>query len=103
VIGVSLRNILVCDLKFPKFSASVFVCGMPLLLFLIGFQSFISIVGFMGTIMGTIDGIAIILMYQKSKKNSDREPEYKLKVPTFLFYVLILIFIIGAGSQILYN
>lgn len=103
IIGVCLRNTLVYDLKFPKLLASLFVCATPTLLFLAGFQNFISIIGFIGTILGVVDGVAIVLIFQRAKKNFTREPEYSLKVPSFLIFFLILIFIIGAVTQILYN
>jgi len=102
LMGLSLRNTLVYDLKFSKVIASVITCGLPIILFLVGFQSFITTVGFMGTILGTIDGIIIVLMYKKAKKIYDREPEYSLKIPSFLIYVLVLIFILGAAAQVLY-
>ncbi len=102
LIGLSLRNTLVYDLKFSKVLASVITCGLPIILFLVGFQSFIGTIGFIGTILGTINGIIIVLMYKKAKKIYDREPEYSLKIPPFLIYLLVLIFILGAVAQVLY-
>jgi amino acid permease len=102
IIGLSLRNTLIYDLKLPKILASFITCGLPIILFLAGLQSFIGTIGFMGTILGAVDGIIIILMYKKAKKFYDREPEYSLKVPGFLIYLLVLVFILGAIAQILY-
>ncbi|MFH1401918.1 MAG: aromatic amino acid transport family protein [Parcubacteria group bacterium] len=102
LIGLSLRNTLIYDLKFSKILAPVITCGFPIILFLAGFQNFIGTIGFMGTILGTINGIMIVLMYRKAKKIYDREPEYSLKVPSFLIYVLVLVFILGAIAQGLY-
>ncbi len=102
LIGLSLRNSLVYDLKFSKAMASVITCGLPTILFLVGFQNFIGTISFMGTILGTIDGVIIVLMYQKAKKIYDREPEYSLKIPSFLIYLLVLLFILGAVAQVLY-
>jgi tyrosine-specific transport protein len=102
IIGLSLRNTLIYDLKLSKFLASSITCGLPIILFLAGLQSFIGTIGFMGTILGAVDGIIIVLMYKKAKKFSDREPEYSLKVPDFLIYFLVLVFILGAIAQISY-
>ena len=102
LIGLSLKNTLVYDLKLSKGLASVITCFLPIILFLVGFQSFIGTIGFMGAVLGTIDGIMIVLMYKKAKKIYDREPEYSLKIPSFLIYLLILVFILGALSQVLY-
>jgi len=102
LIGLSLRNTLTYDLKLSRWLASVVTCGLPMILFLVGFKSFIGTVGFMGTILGTIDGIIIILMYKKAKNIYDKEPEYNLKIPSFLMCALGLIFILGALTQVIY-
>jgi tyrosine-specific transport protein len=67
-----------------------------------GFREFIGIIGFVGAVLGVIDGVAILLMFKKAKKLSDREPEYSLKVPSLLIYLLMLIFIFGAVVQIFF-
>jgi len=102
VIALYFRNALIYDYKFPKILAAIFSSGLPLILFLIGFRSFIEIIGFVGTIIGVIDGIVIVLIFRKIKKLGDREPEYSLKIPSFLIYFLIGIFILGAVAQISY-
>lgn len=102
VIALNLRNVLIYDFKTPKRIAASFTCGIPLFLFLIGFQSFIGTIGFIGTLIGVLEGIAIILIFKKTKKLGDREPEYSLKVPSVLLYGLMAIFILGAISQIYY-
>ncbi len=99
VLGLYLRNTLIYDLKLSKNLAAPLTCGLPLLLFLLGFRSFIGILGFVGTIVGVIEGITIILIFRKAKTRGDREPEYSLKVSSLLLYCLIAIIIFGAASQ----
>jgi len=91
-IGLTLRKVFNYDLKINKKIASAIVCFTPLVLFLIGFKSFISVISFVGGITIGIDGILIILMYQKIKQK---------KVPLFT-YPLILIFVLGIIYQIIY-
>lgn len=102
VIALYLKNTFIYDFKLNKTLASLISCGLPLFLFLIGFRSFIEVIGFVGTIIGVIEGMIIILLFKKAKKMGDREPEYSLKVPSFLIYFLMLILIMGAVSQIFY-
>jgi tyrosine-specific transport protein len=102
VLGLYLRNTFIYDLKFPKILSTITACGLPLFLFLIGFRSFITTIGFVGTIVGVIEGIIIILLFKKAKTLGDREPEYSLKIPPILLYFLIAIFVFGAISQIAY-
>jgi len=101
VLGLYLRNTLIYDYKFQKFSAFLFAWGMPLILFLIGFRQFIKVIGFVGTFIGLIEGIIIILIFKKAKFLGDRKPEYSLEVSSFLLYTLITIFILGAISYFL--
>jgi tyrosine-specific transport protein len=97
-----LKNALIHDYYFPEIPASFISSFLPLFLFLTGFRSFIGVIGFVGTILGMIEGIVILLIFKKIKKLGDREPEYSLKIPSFLIYFLIIILILGAVSQLFY-
>jgi len=99
VLALYLKNTLVCDLKFPKTPAFLIACGSPLILFLLGFRSFIDTIGFVGTVVGAVEGVIIILMFKKAKKMGDRQPEYSLKIPSMLLYFLMTVFILGAVFQ----
>lgn len=101
VLALYLRNSLIYDLKFSKTISLLISCGAPLVLFLFGFRSFIQTIGFVGTLIGVIEGIIIILIFKKAKSLGNREPEYSLKIPSFLLYCLIFVFILGAISQII--
>jgi len=68
----------------------------------LGLRQFIPIIGFLGVVLGAINGTAIVLMYKKAKKFGNREPEYSLKIPGLIPYVLIGIFILGLIYQIIY-
>lgn len=102
VIGLYLKNTLSYDYRFPKFWASVVTCCLPLALFLIGFRRFIETIGFVGTLIGVIEGIVIILIFKKAKSLGDRQPEYSLGIPNLLLYFLVVVFILGAISQVVY-
>lgn len=102
ILGNYLKNTLFYDYKIPRWISASFACGIPLILFLIGLRSFIGIIGFVGTLIGSVEGIVIILIFKNIKKLGNREPEYSLKVPSFLLYFVTTIFILGAISQIYY-
>lgn len=101
VLGLHLKNTFIYDLKISNSVATLITCGLPLVLFLAGFRSFIGTLGFVGTIVGVIEGVIIILIFRKAKKLGDRKPEYSLKIPSLLLYCLIVILILGAVSQFL--
>ena len=67
-LGLTLKKVLNYDLKIPKKLAWFIACFVPLSLFLLGFNNFISVISFVGGIMLSIDGILVCLMYQKLKK-----------------------------------
>lgn len=101
VLGLHLKNTFICDLNLPNKLSTVIACGLPLLLFLIGFRSFIGTLGFVGTLVGVIEGAVIVLMFKKAKTTGNRQPEYSLKITSPLLYFLIAILILGALSQFL--
>jgi len=102
IICLYFKNALIYDYHFPRSVAFLFSSGLPLTLFLVGFRNFIEVIGFVGTILGAIEGAVILLIFRKAKKNGTRMPEYNLKVPNFLMYLLAIIFIFGAISQLFY-
>jgi len=101
ILGNYFKNTLFYDYKIPRWISASIACGLPLILFLIGFRSFIETIGFVGTIIGVIEGVVIVLIFKNIKKLGDRKPEYSLKIPSILLYFLIAIFILGAVSQLL--
>jgi tyrosine-specific transport protein len=103
IIDLYFRNTLIYDYHFPKIYASFLAVFFPLFFFLIGFREFISVISFIGTILSMIEGIVILLIFNKVKRLGDREPEYSLKIPKILLYILGAIFILGAISQIFYH
>jgi amino acid permease len=103
IIDLYFRNTLIYDYHFPKIFSSFLATFLPLFFFLIGFRQFIPVISFIGTILAMIEGIVILLIFEKVKKLGDREPEYSLKIPKFLIYILGAIFILGAISQIFYH
>lgn len=90
-LGLTLKKVFWYDLKIGKNLAWIVTCFLPLILFLVGIKSFISVISFVGGIMLGIDGILILLMYKKIR------PERKV-----LAYPLILIFLLGIIYEIIY-
>lgn len=90
ISGLTLKKVLVYDLKIKNSLAFIIVCSVPLILFLLGFNSFIHLVSFIGGFILGINGIFILLMYKKiGGKN-------------IVIYPLFLIFALGIVYQIWY-
>lgn len=127
-LGYVLREVWFRDYKLPKTAALSLACLPPLALFLLGAKNFISVLGITGALTGGLTGILIILLHQKAsrpagrhnqqanlgrqdrlpvfgpddggqtKKISQREPAYHLKIPTAIYWLLGIIFFLGMLS-----
>jgi hypothetical protein len=63
--GLLIKEMLMYDVRLSSRWAWIIVCAVPLVLFLLGLNSFISLVSFVGGFLLPIDGILILLMYLK--------------------------------------
>lgn len=88
--GIVLKKTLMFDLGVKHWQAFVMTTFTPMILFLMGFKSFISIVSFIGGVLLGVEGILILLMYKKigGKK--------------IVIYPLLLIFVLGIAYEIFY-
>lgn len=98
VIGNYLKNSLRHDFNFTYVPAALVALGVPLVLFLLGFREFIAVVGVVGGVMGAVEGILVILMFRKAKIMGDRKPEYEMRVPSLLLFLIAVILIAGAAA-----
>jgi amino acid permease len=89
--GIVLKKVLMYDLKIKHWQAFVITCFTPMILFLLGFKSFIPIISLTGGVLLGIDGILILLMYKKiGGKN-------------IIIYPLSLVFLLGLIYEIIYS
>ncbi len=101
-IGLTLKKILWYDLKLNKDLAWALACFVPLILFIIGLNNFITVISLAGGVFLAIDAILITLVYLKAKTRGELKPAFSLNLPRFLIYALILFFILGIIYEIIY-
>lgn len=88
--GLTLKKVLVFDMKIKERQALIITCFTPLVLFLLGMKSFIPLLSFTGGVLLGITGILILLMYKKiGGKN-------------IIIYPLSLVFLLGVIYEIIY-
>lgn len=102
VLGLYLKKMFWYDYKLNRHLAWFLVCIIPLILFVFGLRSFITVIGIVGSFSIGFSGIIIGLLYKRAKTKGDREPEYSLKVPELVRYILMGIFTLGIVYQIIY-
>jgi len=92
VLGIYLRDCLICDLGIKRFLATVFVIVVPLLALVLGVKAFVPLMAFIGIVFGAFEDVILILVFKKSKIKGDRNPEYKISLPNPILYLLCLMF-----------
>ncbi len=98
MLGLALKWMFRYDYHLSKFNSWVLTCLPPLVLFLIGINSFIGVIGMTGAIAGGLEGIMILMMVKKAKKQKTR-PAYSLQLPLVLEVALMLLFSAGIACQ----
>lgn len=102
-LGLVLKEIFIFDYKFSKNLSWFIVAFVPFVIFLLGLTNFIKVIGLVGSIVGGVDGIMILLMHKKAKKLGDRKPEFSINIPHFVYYLLFLVFGLGISYEIWFS
>lgn len=103
-LGLGLQKMFHLDYVIPKNWAFVLVLFLPLAAYLAGLRNFIIIIGFVGAVLGGLEGVMIMLTYRASRrlKKPERQPEMSLNLPSFVPWILISLFALGIIYQIYY-
>lgn len=101
VIARDVKKSLEHDLNFTPIISGTMIVGLPLILYFLGFQNFIKLVDYVGSIFIGLEGILIILIWQKISKT---EAEHKIfnKINPWLIYLLLLVFAGGILYKLVY-
>jgi len=102
VVATNLRRVFRQDYKINKFLAWALVCFVPLILYWLGINDFIYVIGLVGALAVGAEGIMTILIYWRAKKLGLRQPEYSLKISRLVLGGLTLIFLLGVVYQLIY-
>jgi len=102
VLGNYLKNSLRHDFAVPTGLAIVLTALIPLVPFVIGIREFIGVIGIVGVYIGVVEGLLIIRMFQKARTTGDRKPEYEIRAPSLLLFLLAAILIGGAVAELLF-
>ncbi len=99
-ISMAMRDIYRFDLNYSALKSWFLACFIPLILFLVIYlfdlASFVQIMGVGGAVTGSLTGILILLMVRKARKIGKRKPEYKVRLPPWVIWLLILFLIAGS-------
>ncbi len=88
--GLLLKKVFVYDVNMKEGAAWFLTCATPLALFFLGLNSFIDLISFIGGVLLSLDGILILLMYQKIGGRK------------IVIYPLMLVFVLGIIYELIY-
>lgn len=99
-IALAIKEMYKYDYKLSEKTSWALTITVPIILILLGVQSFAKTVGTTGAIAGGLEGILIVLMFWQAKKKGDRKPEYSLSKNYIIGGILILVLLTGALLQV---
>ncbi|OHA71981.1 MAG: hypothetical protein A3A27_03015 [Candidatus Wildermuthbacteria bacterium RIFCSPLOWO2_01_FULL_47_18] len=102
VIANYMKNALRHDFGVPTPLAIIITIGIPLFLFLVGFQNFISVIGIVGIVTGAAEGLLMIAILKKAKEKGQRKPEFSVPFSRPLIYFISFILLGGALADLFF-
>lgn len=88
-LGLALEEMYEYDYKIQKKFAFILTIAIPYIIILLGVRSFVNILGLVGAVGGGSAAILIVLMFLRSKKKGDRNPEYSINKNKLLSGIVI--------------
>jgi tyrosine-specific transport protein len=92
--GLYLRDIFRVDYRLTATLSNVLSLGIPVILFFLGAQEFIKIIGFAGAVFGCFEAIILSSAYLKARAIK-KARHLDLRIPKWWAYAIITIFTIG--------
>lgn len=100
-LATALKESFQQDFYFKHRWAWLLTMLPPYVLFLSGTRNFIDVIGLVGGVAVSIEMVILIFLYAKARQNGDRMPEYSIRLPLPVLYLLMLLFAAGAVYTIL--
>lgn len=99
-LGMTVQKLFWYDYQMTKFVAWLLAACVPMALFIVGVQDFISVISITGAIMLGFDGILVILVFLslKRRQQSIHLPRYRVAGITLLIMLLL-----GIAMEVFYS
>lgn len=103
MIGINLKEVFWYDYHLSEKKSWALACFVPLIVFILGFRDFITVVSIAGSITGGFTGILIIALFYKAKKMGDLKPAFEINVPIILPVFMVLVLFLGVVYQFVHR
>jgi len=102
VLSTYLNKILTSDVKIKPLTSWFLVVFTPLVMILLGASNFVSVIGLVGVLAGTLDALIILAIYKKIFSRENTKPRVlPFKMPGAVTWVISLLLIGAALSSML--
>lgn len=100
--GIYIKETLWYDFKINKWLSWFLTGAAPLALFILGVRNLITVISIVGALFFAFHSVVILLIHKKSK-SSEIKPDYEIKLPDFVYYLIGVVAILGSLLEIWYN
>lgn len=100
LVGLDVHDTLRYDLHLPLWLRLVIVVLGPLLLYLLGFTNFISLIGFAGGVFLAIEGLCILMLWHKARAREGTTGVIT-RMPRVVTYALVAVLLLALASAII--
>ncbi len=101
MLGTAMLQIFTLDYGLNRKASWLLVILPPFALFLGGLRNFVDVISLAGAVGVGLEAFILVFIYIKAKTHGDRIPEYSLRIPVWVLYFLILVFIGGIGYTLI--
>jgi len=92
---VELQNSLRYDTRVGRVAAWALSIGVPVILYLAGIRSFIGILGFIGAVFAGVNGILVVMTYEKMRASKVCREHVCLEVPKIVTVGIMVLYFAG--------
>ena len=104
-IGLALKRMFIKDYNISHTNSFILAMAPPLILYLVGFQNFIAVIGLSGSLGLTVSGIIICLIFFKIKKEISKKGAsyHSIFSHDIIMILIIILAALGAVTSVLYE
>ncbi|OGZ62533.1 MAG: hypothetical protein A3H51_00775 [Candidatus Spechtbacteria bacterium RIFCSPLOWO2_02_FULL_38_8] len=95
IIGVSFKESFIYDWKVKKSISNSLVIFVPMMAIMLGIKSFIIVLGFVGAVLGAVDGSVIAVLFLKARSRGVSIPHLPVNFSKTLVVFIISVLIAG--------
>lgn len=102
-IGYVLKEFFYRDFRINQHLAWGLACLVPLILYLGGMMSFVTILSLTGAVAIGLQNALTLVMYQRAQQQGEKKPAYNLNLSLSTVAIIVAIFLGGVVAEIIFS